>query len=140
MTPIALFNENLGVLEETANAIDVLGKENPEKAYLCGIALSKLGDKVKKEYSDGFRSYYDLNKELPGGFSCQIVNWSKKYDFSQDVVWSQIKATLDARESLLKSATDLSEKGGTFTDPNTGEIVSPVPVSFTATSYKVTRK
>jgi len=58
-------------------------------------------------------------KELPAGFSCKVTSGGKKYNFEDDIVYMQIKATLEARESLLKQATDLHEKGGTFTDPNT---------------------
>lgn len=132
------FIDQVAGVEALEAGIRQLGTEEPQKAYLLGIALAKMGDKVKKEFNDGFRSYYDTQKELPAWFECKIST-RRTYQFEEDAVWAGIKATLDAREATVKAATELAEKGGTFTDPNTGEIVDPVSIKY-AEIYSVSKK
>jgi hypothetical protein len=99
-----------------------------------------MTDEVKKDFQPSFKKYFDEVKELPAWFSCKITSGGKKYNYEDDIVYAQIKATLDARQELLKQATDLHEKGGTFTDPNTGEIIAPVKYTFNSDRYNVSRK
>lgn len=138
--PITPFVEQLSALDALEYKLQELGSTEPAKAYLLANAIDKVATRAKKDFSKGFKKYFDEQKELPGWFECKVIQWATKYAFDQDPVWLQIKATLDAREATLKAATDLKMKWGTFTDPNTGEIVDGVEVSWNATSYRVTRK
>ncbi len=87
MNAIIPFIDQVSGIESLEAGIRKLGEDDPHKAYLLGISLSKMGEKVKKEFNDGFRSYYDTHKELPAGFECK-VSTRKAYQFENDAVWA----------------------------------------------------
>lgn len=107
---IVPFVEQLDSISVLENGLRALAEESPEKAYILAVAIDKVASEAKKENSEAFKKFFDAQKELPGGFSCTVRQGGKVYAFEEDTVWSQIKATLDAREAVLKAASDLKMK------------------------------
>ena len=140
MSNITPFIEQVNFIDTLDTRIRAFAEEEPAKAYLIAHAMDKVSKSIKDDYKDDFKRFYDTQWDLHGGFQCQVVRGSKKYDFSKDKTWASIKATLEAREALLIIASDLKESGSDYTDPTTGEIIDWVPISYSAESYKVTRK
>lgn len=125
------FTERVGSLEALENGIRDLGVNEPEKAYLLGVTLAKLADKVKKDFNPGFRKYFDLYKELPGGFDCS-VSIRRTFNFEENEEWRKAKAVLDGIETRLSSATLAYEQDHCHqVDASTGEILPTVSSKFT---------
>lgn len=91
---------------------------------------------MEKEYKDGFRSYYDEQKELPAGFTCK-VSTRTTYAFKENPKWAKLKEQMDETEKIIKHATDQNMKGISSFDAN-GELIEPVSVSFSEV-YAVSR-
>ena len=121
----------LEALEQQILALDTY------KAYLMAQQLEKMAKNIKQTTKAGFELYFDEFKDLPLGFECKISNRST-YNFSEDQMWSNLKALLDAREEEIKMACKMQDKNQIFSDKN-GEVVNPVTRTFTEI-YSVSRK
>ena len=120
----------LEALEKQILALDTY------KAYLMAQQLEKMAKNIKQTTKTGFELYFDEFKDLPLGFECKISNRST-YNFSEDQMWSNLKALLDAREEEIKMACKMKDKNQIFSDKN-GEVVEPVTRTFTEI-YSVSR-
>lgn len=105
-----------------------LGEDSPEKAYLIGNQIAKLGKELQDQFKEWFRWYFDKYKEVPGGFEVK-VSMRKSYKFEENLDWRNKKEELDFIESQLKNATDQSEKWNMVFN-NSWEQIEPVSVSF----------
>ena len=120
----------LEALEQQILALDTY------KAYLMAQQLEKMAKNIKQTTKAGFELYFDEFKDLPLGFECKISNRTT-YNFSEDQMWSNLKALLDAREEEIKMACKMQDKNQIFSDKN-GEVVNPVTRTFTEI-YSVSR-
>lgn len=125
-------------LETFEQVINTLGQESPEKAYLIANQMAKVSKKLQDNAKEWFQKYFDLNKELPGGFECRLSE-KKTFDYSVDKEWTKLNTLIKAREEILKNATEQSLKGNSIVDDMTGEIIQPVEVKFSQV-YTVTKK
>lgn len=96
-------------LEAFEITINQLGAESPEKAYLIANQMAKVSKKLQDNHKEGFQKYYDNNKELPGDFDCKVSE-KKTFDYSCNIEWAELNATIEALEAVLKNATEQSMK------------------------------
>jgi hypothetical protein len=99
--------------------------------------MAKVSKKLQENHKEGFQSYYDNNKELPGDFECKVSE-KKTFDYSANKEWKEAKEKLDAIEAILKNATEQSMKGNIVMNEQ-GEVIESVPVKM-AEVYTVSRK
>lgn len=79
------------------------------KAFLISHSLGKIADSLKKDYQQSAIDYWQENKELPAGYTCKESN-RKSYDFAMDPQWQILKASLEAREHILKQSADTDKE------------------------------
>lgn len=116
----------LSSIEAFANAIITIGEESPEKAYIIGNQVAKVAKNLQDQFKQGFQSYFDANKELPGGFECRVSGGRTTYDFSANAEWAELNAKKEALEETLKNSTNQSIKGNMVMDDK-GNVIEPVP-------------
>ena len=124
-------------IEAFEMAINQLWTESPEKAYLIGNQMAKVSKKLQDNHKEGFQSYYDNNKELPGDFECKVSE-KKTFDYSVNKEWKEVKEKLDTIEAILKNATEQSLKWNIVMNEQ-WEVIEPVPVKMSEV-YTVSRK
>ena len=125
-------------LEAFETTINILAEESPEKAYLIANQMAKVSKKLQDNAKEWFQKYFDLNKELPGGFECRVSE-KKTFDYSKNAEWAKAKLVLEEIEARLKNATEQSIKWNSIVDDMTGEIIQPVEVKFSQV-YTVIKK
>lgn len=92
--------------------------------------FSKSVDSLRKELYDDVieeASHYDKKEDIIKG-NYKISIQSRSYpQYKEDDTYSFLDQKLKNRKKLIKKATD---KGEPLTDPETGELISPVDVKF----------
>lgn len=106
-------NQELTLLDHV-NSLDTLREQimtlDPYKAYLFSQQLAKVAKSIQDDTKDEFKSYVDMNKELPFGFQCQIRAGRRMYAFEEDMEWSMLNQKMKDREEFLKMISDIEAK------------------------------
>jgi len=72
----------------------------------------------------------DLKSVVFGSALVAVTNTGDRYDYDKDPVIADLKQQLKERTELVKLANQAHAKGKAFFDPETGEVISPVPVKI----------
>jgi hypothetical protein len=85
-------------------------KLDPEKAYIIGNQLAKIGKEIQDETKDKFKNYVSANKEIPGGFRVSVTNGKKTYNLEENKEYAQKLKELEELEEKLKMISDIEAK------------------------------
>lgn len=109
----------------TIDAYQWLIRTRQLQTFLDGV-LSGLIEPAKIEVlKQGQGNYVEL-----GQARIAITNTGDRYDYDKDPVIANLKQQLKERTELVKLANQAHAKGKAFFDPETGEVISPVPVKI----------
>lgn len=137
MTKEITFFEQMQLIEPIKAQIMKL---EPEKAYIVGNQLAKIGKEVQEETKMQFQKYVSVNKEIPWGFNVQVTSWRKIYNFEENKEYAQKLKELKDFEQKLKTISDIEAKWWVYVDANTWEIMQGVSITYSADVYKITKK
>jgi hypothetical protein len=117
------------------------GEVNPVAAHVRLKAVIKAVEQVLKATEDAVRDEAEKNGKTFSAFGAdiQIKEGSLTPDYSHDQVWSDLQASMKAREEQLKMAFRNAGKM-TVIDEATGEVVPVCPAKGTKPSISVTFK
>jgi len=117
------------------------GEVNPVAAHVRLKAVIKAVEQVLKATEDAVRDEAEKNGKTFSAFGAdiQIKEGALTPDYSHDQVWSDLQASMKAREEQLKIAFRNAGKM-TVIDEATGEVVPLCPAKGTKPSISVTFK
>lgn len=115
------------------------GEVNPVAAHVRLKAVIKAVEQVLKATEDAVRDEAEKNGKTFSAFGAdiQIKEGALTPDYTHDQVWSDLQASMKAREEQLKMAFRNSGKM-TVIDEATGEVVPVCPAKGTKPSIAVT--
>ncbi|MCB9032234.1 MAG: hypothetical protein H6553_00195 [Chitinophagales bacterium] len=130
--------------------IDILANEltdgvasgfvNPLEFLVKIEFLTKVLEQAKKQVKDLAVQSLSSNESLFGA-KIELAETGVKYDYSQSESWQSIKAQIEPLETELKAIEEqikmATKIGKSFVDESTGELISPVQKTSTA-SIKIT--
>ena len=117
------------------------GEVNPVAAHVRLKAVIKAVEQVLKATEDAVRDEAEKNGRTFSAFGAdiQIKEGALTPDYTHDQVWSDLQASMKAREEQLKMAFRNAGKM-TVIDEATGEVVPVCPAKGTKPSISVTFK
>ena len=102
--------------------------------------LTKVLEQAKKQVKDLAVQSLSSNESLFGA-KIELAETGVKYDYSQSESWQSIKAQIEPLETELKAIEEqikmATKIGKSIVDESTGELISPVQKTSTA-SIKIT--
>jgi len=130
--------------------IDILANEltdgvasgfvNPLEFLVKIEFLTKVLEQAKKQVKDLAVQSLSSNESLFGA-KIELAETGVKYDYSQSESWQSIKAQIEPLETELKAIEEqikmATKIGKSIVDESTGELISPVQKTSTA-SIKIT--
>lgn len=130
--------------------IDILANEltdgvasgfvNPLEFLVKIEFLNKVLEQAKKQVKELALQNLTQPQELFGA-KIELAETGVKYDYSQSESWQSIKAQIEPLETELKAIEEqikmATKIGKSIVDESTGELISPVPKTSTA-SIKIT--
>ena len=116
------------------------GFVNPLEFLVKIEFLTKVLEQAKKQVKDLAVQSLSSNESLFGA-KIELAETGVKYDYSQSESWQSIKAQIEPLETELKAIEEqikmATKIGKSFVDESTGELISPVQKTSTA-SIKIT--
>ena len=105
-------------------AKDILdrGEKRPEEVMASLVRLTQVINTAQATLKDNLQ--FDKSETL-NGVTFERRNGGVTLDYEKDAEYARLKTLLDQRKDLLKKATQSDDD---VIDPNTGEIINPVPV------------
>ena len=116
------------------------GFVNPLEFLVKIEFLTKVLEQAKKQVKDLAVQSLSSNESLFGA-KIELAETGVKYDYSQSESWQSIKAQIEPLETELKAIEEqikmATKIGKSIVDESTGELISPVQKTSTA-SIKIT--
>lgn len=116
------------------------GFVNPLEFLVKIEFLNKVLEQAKKQVKDLAVQSLSSNESLFGA-KIELAETGVKYDYSQSESWQSIKAQIEPLETELKAIEEqikmATKIGKSIVDESTGELISPVQKTSTA-SIKIT--
>jgi len=131
---------NINILANELTDGVASGFVNPLEFLVKIEFLTKVLEQAKKQVKDLAVQSLSSNESLFGA-KIELAETGVKYDYSQSESWQSIKAQIEPLETELKAIEEqikmATKIGKSFVDESTGELISPVQKTSTA-SIKIT--
>ena len=108
--------------QDLAKQILDRGEKRPEEVMAALVRLTEVINTAQTELKKNLT--FDKAESL-NGVTFEKRNSGDRLDYEKDVEYARLKTLLKQREDLLKKATKSDDE---VIDPNTGEVIKPVPV------------
>ena len=131
---------NINILANELTDGVASGFVNPLEFLVKIEFLTKVLEQAKKQVKDLAVQSLSSNESLFGA-KIELAETGVKYDYSQSESWQSIKAQIEPLETELKAIEEqikmATKIGKSIVDESTGELISPVQKTSTA-SIKIT--
>jgi hypothetical protein len=115
------------------------GQTNPLRAF---VELKNLADMIAsmqdavKESAINERIKYGKEEVVIDGFKIEQVPGRKLWKYDHSSAWQQVNERRKTLETLMQKA----HNGASIVDGDTGEVVEPATLTYTAETLRLTRK